>query len=669
VFPGIPFLALLVALLCAAARAIIAAESAPDVVWTTVGHPGIDIAGIAVAPDGSFISSFEAYRVSGLRAGLITWSQHDDSFLFRIPINGNSVAISPDAKKIAAATAGSTVEIFDAKSGALLNAKNLGVSNINNVAYSPDGQFLAGAGRNLLWIWRSDNHQLQRAWTAGTNINSIVFLGGNSSILAAVRDGTIYRIDIFTGSVSPIVTNQTRSVGDLAFSAEGAYFSAVNQQDLRIYRTADFSEAQQIPGDFRRHAISPDGKTVALAAADRVELRRISDGALLKTIPTSVGALAFSSDGKRLYHSTINRLFAWKVDDWSSVEITENSSVVQSVAFSRDGGTVALGARDGLVQLRDVRDKTLIRTIGDNGLRLDAVRFSPTTNLLAVGRGDSGIYLYNSETGVQIRKLTGHSSVVSSLSFSTSGDTIASGSWDSTVRIWSVEGAGVRTINGHTDWVNDVSLSGDGQIVASASQDNSVRLFDTASGSQLFSWTNSYISPPLSVAISRQKKYLAVCDSGGALRIWNIQSRTLEKTVLDAGFTAAFSPTGEYLATMGAWNCKLFNSANFQLVASYNTEIGWIQPGALSPNSDLFIYASQDGFVQLAKLPAILPPELRLSFVPGQCSVLEWSSGASIESTPKLDQRWTPFAEAGMAPLAICSLASEQYFRARWIIP
>lgn len=571
------------------------AQNLPDIVWTTAGYNSANpISSIAESVDGSFVASLQSsLSPNGWPSGLIAWSLPGGSFLRNIPVSGNAVAISPDSRLVAIGTDQSSASVFTVTDGASVKNLYAGSGRVIDVAFSTDGLFLAAAATNKLTVWDVSTWAVKKSWAAPTNVNSIVFLK-DDTVIAGFRDGTLRRLNTESGASDVVATNQN-AVRGLTLSPDGGLLGTVNFVDFRIYQTSDFSIVQSGSKDYRCNAFSPDGKYIAVGGNFNIEIRDLSTGSIVRTFPTGLSqltAIRFSRDGKQLLAAAANRLYAWNTETWTLQELTENSDTVQSVSFSRDGKTVAFGSWNGPVRLRNVVDKALIRNIDDGtSWRLDSVRFSPASDLLAVGRGDSVIRLYDSGTGGLIRKLTGHTSVVSSLSFSTNGQTLASGSWDNTVRIWRVVDASpLVTINVHTGSINDVSISGDGQIVASSSQDNSLRLFHVSNGSQIFAWTNSIMSPPLGVSISPRQKFLAACDSNGALRIWNINTTALEKTIFDAGFACAYSANGDYLATIGA-KIRIFNAANSQLVAAYDQPTSAFGTSiAVSPQGNVFAF-------------------------------------------------------------------------------
>ena len=118
-----------------------------------------------------------------------------------------------------------------------------------------------------------------------------------------------------------------------------------------------------------------------------------------------------------------------------------------------------------------------------------SVAFSRDGKTLASGSDDNTVKLWDAATGQELRTLGGHSSFVLSVAFSPDGKTLASGSDDNTVKLWdAATGQELRTLGGHSSFVLSVAFSPDGKTLASGSFDKTVKLWDAATGQELRTW-------------------------------------------------------------------------------------------------------------------------------------------------------------------------------------
>src|SRR5215470_8937320 len=220
-----------------------------------------------------------------------------------------------------------------------------------------------------------------------------------------------------------------------------------------------------------------------------VSRQLISQGELLGDAAPAISKL-LSIAAWRLHRSDDARYAMLAAAARSGIAVLAgHTDVVNSVAFSADGKTLATGSADHTVRLWDVATRRQIgKPLTGRTNAVYSMAFSPDGNTLATGSNDHTVRLWDVATRRQIGKpLTGHSDAVNSVAFSPDGKTLATGSADYTVRLWDVATRRQigRPLTGHTDAVNSVAFSPDGKTLATGSLDDTVRLWDVATRRQI----------------------------------------------------------------------------------------------------------------------------------------------------------------------------------------
>jgi WD40 repeat protein len=123
---------------------------------------------------------------------------------------------------------------------------------------------------------------------------------------------------------------------------------------------------------------------------------------------------------------------------YGKATLTGHSKLVNGVAFSPDGRTLASGSEDRTIKLWDLQTKKEIATLTGHIKAVRQVVFSPDGQTLASGSEDKTIKLWGLQTKKEIATLTGHIKAVRQVVFSPDGQTLASGSEDGTIKIWKV---------------------------------------------------------------------------------------------------------------------------------------------------------------------------------------------------------------------------------------
>ena len=420
----------------------------------------------------------------------------------------------------------------------------LGKGGINQVAYSPDGRRLAVAGPAGILLYDTQTYQEVSFFTDNTHVGDSVSFSPDGQLLASADHNSISLWHVGT------------------------------EQRLRTLTVPNLVATYV--------AFSPDGKTLASAGSD-IHLWDVDTGHLRHTFVgkrqgeysiiqgVSSRQVVFSPDGKTLASTTIDPLDLlqlWDVETGNLLHTLEHKTYFRDITFSPDGKMIASasGGRDGhILYFWDVETGQRLRTFTEHGYKINSIAFSPDGQTLAIGsgytiRGDDGgdLTLWNLETGTRLHTLVGHSYYITDVAFSPDGQTLTSASGEGTLRFWNVETGQLLYIsNDHTNGITDVAFSPDGRRLATVSGDNhagtdpTLHLWDIGTRSLLYTMKGH---PFYSVAFSPDGQMLASGSRNGVIGLWDINTGRLLRTLTGHAHIVAkilFSPDGQILASGG----------------------------------------------------------------------------------------------------------------------
>jgi WD40 repeat protein/serine/threonine protein kinase len=281
--------------------------------------------------------------------------------------------------------------------------------------------------------------------------------------------------------------------------------------------------------------------------------RKTLEPATLRGHWAEVTSVAFSRDGQTLASGSRDKTIKlWDVKTSKlRASLKGHTDWVYSVAFSRDGQTLASGSCDRTIKLWDVQTGQLRASLQGHTDEVTSVAFSSDGQTLASGSHDKTIKLWDVKTAKERASLQGHKSGVYSVAFSPDGPTLASGSWG-VIKLWDVQTGQLRaSLQGHPEMVQSVAFSRDGQTLASGGYDHFIKLWDVKTGKERAAlkvhkhWVTS-------VAVNPDGQTLASGSLDGIIRLWDVQTGQL-RTFLTGHSewvtSVAFSSDGQTLAS------------------------------------------------------------------------------------------------------------------------
>ena len=279
-----------------------------------------------------------------------------------------SVAYSPDGTTLAGGSSDSTVQLWDAVSGAPKATLTGHTGAVTSVAYSPDGATLATGSRDsTVWLRDAVSGAPKATLTGHTGyVNSVAYSPDGTTLASGSSDSTVRLWDAVSGAPKATLTGHTDAVNSVAYSPDGATLATRSgNHTVRLWDAVSGAPKATLTGhtgSVYSVAYSPDGTTLATGSSDStVWLWDAVSGTHKATLTGHTGAVysvAYSPDGTTL--ATVSRdgtVWLWDaVSGTHKATLTGHATAVNSVAYSPDGTTLATVSRDGTVRLWELPD-------------------------------------------------------------------------------------------------------------------------------------------------------------------------------------------------------------------------------------------------------------------------------------------------------------------------
>ncbi|OAQ24744.1 WD40 repeat-like protein [Linnemannia elongata AG-77] len=411
----------------------------------------------------------------------------------------NSLAFSPDSRRLVSGSDDKAIRVWDCSNGELLATMDGHTLTVYSVVFSPCGKKVASTSEDkTVRLWDSvTGEPLFVLEGHKSSVNSVKFTPDGSRLVSCADDKTIRFWDVETGAPGDVWEPGHGPVMCLDISPDGHQLvSGHHDGTLKLWSTASGSPGPDLDGhsnSILRVLFSADGQRIASASFDiTVRLWDLSSGVLVSEFISTISPvdISFSPNGQHL----------------ASIDTS-----IFSIAFSPDMNLTAAESGDGDIQLWDLRNGEL----------------GPT--------------------------LEGHTDDVVRLTFSPCGRWIASTSKDETVRLWELENNGqghvLANMNCGTYGASTINFSPTGLELAAGDVDGAVNIFDTQSRT-LLRTTTLEVEAIDALAYSPSGQELAI-GANNHLFFWDLQSEEPElKLEVDPSGTGCivYSPCGRWIA-------------------------------------------------------------------------------------------------------------------------
>jgi WD40 repeat protein/uncharacterized protein YjbI with pentapeptide repeats/3',5'-cyclic AMP phosphodiesterase CpdA len=326
------------------------------------------------------------------------------------------------------------------------------------------------------------------------------------------------------------------------------------------------------------------------------------------------------------------------------------------VAYSADGGTLAVGCDNGSVLICDTRTGQPLRTLeghrgrayavvpgpddtlitagadhtvrswdtatgGQRWMRADArdwawpVTVSRSGDLVAVSDSTGTIFLADARTGALRHRLDGPVAPVWTAAFSPDGTRIVCGGSDATVRMWDTAtgqlvreftapaGIGAeRPADGRRPGsVYRVQFHPDGELIAGA-ESGVLYLWDTKSGALLHR-LEGHTRTVYAFDVHPSGQLLAAADIGGTIRLWTLpdgRPAGVSQVHSNAVYQVLFSPDGSLMSSCDSqgmvrlWSVTPDEIPAVRPYTELSGHLSAVWPGSFRPDGLQFAAASSD---------------------------------------------------------------------------
>jgi WD40 repeat protein len=487
---------------------------------TSISQPGW-VTALAFAPDAGFVATGHDDGTIGY------WDAPGHHPVFpknltyhKKPIS--VVAVSPDGKRLAAASEDKQISLWNLATGAYLGCLTGHTDRIPSLAWHPSSNYLVSAG------WDSS----ARIWDANT-LEPVVILNTHAlqvEALAFSRDGkwlasadsshTIHVWDFKTKTTLHKLTVPEGEIRALAFSPDGKFLACNSDRIIHLWNPESGKPYADIgPRPLARTTVSvpPTGaRLVSNGGGNAVRIWNTANRQLETTLKADdpIHALAYSPDGKWIAGAFNNQIRLWDANGRFAADWDGPDDPITTLAFSPDSTTLASGSSQGVsVWVWRVADGEPILNIQDalDGCTVESLAFHPDNKQLAIG-GIDWMATGGSNGQVSVWDLRERAEITmfaegaTAVAVHPAGSLLASATLDHAICVWDLTRKELQQeLLGHDGPITCLAYSPDGNWLASGGDDHTLRIWDAGGHEKLCQEVESQIT---SITFSPDGKHL-----------------------------------------------------------------------------------------------------------------------------------------------------------------
>ncbi|GAB4499274.1 MAG: hypothetical protein OHK0052_14040 [Anaerolineales bacterium] len=365
----------------------------------------------------------------------------------------------------------------------------------------------------------------------------------------------------------------------------------------------------------------PDGSALAVGSASGVYL--YAGEPLTQTAhiePTCwTNTLAFSPNGETLALGCADgQIRLWQFSIGKTLQtLAGSSSSPNALAFSPDGHLLAYGRQDGSLAVWDTTaQQTRWQTVAHRG-RVNGVAFSSGSAdgllQLASAGNDGRLRLWQADTGTQLGELAANDRALFTLAARPEPEglprLVASGGANTTLRLWDAQsGAPYLPLQAHSSAVRALAFSVDGLRLASGDANGVIWLWDGSNGTPLRGF-QAHTGGIAALAYRAASSQLASLGEDGSVRLWQGQAELNADQATPPLLQTldVFGAPATALAAAGSWVAvgdssgaiTLWNIASLQSVRKWVGHGSAVNALAFFPAGGLLLSGGSDGTLRV----------------------------------------------------------------------
>jgi len=311
---------------------------------------------------------------------------------------------SPDGSRLAAASVGGPIRMFDGASGTIQHKLAGHGFGTTALCWSSFGTLLASAGQD----------GLARTWNATTGAEQFRVEGGSPWVervawsppgdVLATASGRTLRFWNMSGQLLNEVTEHPSTIADIAWRPRSNELASVAYGQLALWKPDRPEPVREFTwkGSMLALAWSPHGRYIATGDQDSsVHFWIVKTGheLMMYGYPTKVRTLSWDSVGRYLATGGGPHVTIWDCDGkgpagTTPIAVDRRRTLITALAFRPSGAVLAVGGEDGALRIWRVGKESEKLGAANLGAEISKVAWHPSGRSLAASTATGTVAVF-----------------------------------------------------------------------------------------------------------------------------------------------------------------------------------------------------------------------------------------------------------------------------------
>ncbi|KAF8439839.1 WD40-repeat-containing domain protein, partial [Boletus edulis BED1] len=426
------------------------------------------------------------------------------------------------------------------------------------LAVSTDGrQIAAGTSEGDVLVWDAGTRKQVFSYkedSTSSSIHAVDFSPDSTRLVTASSNCVASVLDIATRQ-RVLLLPHNKEVIAAKYSPQGDRIVIATQDHVRVYDYINHRflvdiRVKVIP--LFNNGLLWFSDHLFVISNERIKQFEASTGSIVSEWPVpgtnEFSCISLPNHGKFIAYSTDRTVMFWDTLTDTRFTPIQHPQEIRSISFSPDDRYLAIGGKEGKVQVWQVKNGKQMAGMKPRGT-VYCLAVSVDGRQIAAGTAEGHIFIWDMETRKQVFSHNEDNSRIHAVDFSPDSTRLVTASSNYNASVWDIATRQRVLLLPHDRAVLAAKYSSQGDRIVIATQDHKIKRFEASTGAMVSEWPVHDSSQSSCISLPKHGNFMAY-STNRTVTLWDTLTRNQISVIQRPHIirSIAFSPDDRYLA-------------------------------------------------------------------------------------------------------------------------